>query len=250
MGPRAAHPAPDAMNTPPTRWQVALRLGRVSNLPTVWSNVLGGLALGGGELHPPVALVLSLALTLFYVGGMYLNDAFDARWDAANRAERPIPAGHVSARTVFAAGFGMLGAGLWVLVWEIRVIEVVLAGVVLAALIVAYDAFHKRNPLAALLMALCRVAVYTIAALTSSSHLRPAFYVGTSALLLYLVFLSTLARRETLHPKLPKMIGALIAGISLLDALVLLATGHPAAGALAVGAYFLTRRWQRSVPGT
>jgi 4-hydroxybenzoate polyprenyltransferase len=234
----------------PTRLQVALRLGRVSNVPTVWSNVLAGLALGGGELHAPVSLILSLSLTLFYVGGMYLNDAFDARWDAEHRADRPIPAGHVRSGTVFAAGFGMLAMGYGILAWEIRALEVLIAGGALAVLIVAYDAFHKRNPSAPVLMALCRVAVYAIGALTASTTLRPSFFAGAAALLLYLILLSTLARRETLHPKLPRMIGALIAGIALIDAIVLLVTGHPTAAGLAVGAFFLTRHWQRSVPGT
>ena len=56
---------------------VWLRLGRVSNLPTVWSNVLTGLALVGALQPDASLLVLVLALSLFYVGGMYLNDAFD-----------------------------------------------------------------------------------------------------------------------------------------------------------------------------
>ena len=60
---------------------------------------------------------LLVALSLFYVGGMYLNDAFDAGIDAVERPERPIPSGQVSAETVFAAGFGMLALGLAVLLW-------------------------------------------------------------------------------------------------------------------------------------
>ena len=46
------------------------------------------------------------------------------------------------------------------------------------------------------------------------------------------------------------MIGSLVAGIALLDAGLLLVTGHELACALAVGAFFLTRRLQRSVPGS
>ena len=69
--------------------QVALRLGRVSNLPTVWTNVLAGLALtvaGGQAGHVAGTnqiIVLMIAMTFFYLGGMYLNDAFDADIDAA-----------------------------------------------------------------------------------------------------------------------------------------------------------------------
>ena len=85
-------------------WDDALRLGRVSNLPTVWTNMLTGLVLAGGSLVDPRILPLLIALSLFYVGGMYLNDAFDAELDAKERPERPIPSGQISARTVFIAG--------------------------------------------------------------------------------------------------------------------------------------------------
>ena len=58
--------------------RTALRLGRVSNLPTVWTNVMAGMALGGAALRPSVVVPLALAVSLFYVAGMWLNDAFDA----------------------------------------------------------------------------------------------------------------------------------------------------------------------------
>ena len=64
-------------------WGVALRLGRVSNLPTVWTNVLAGGILAGADPAHPLVLVPLLAASLLYVGGMYLNDAFDAEIDAA-----------------------------------------------------------------------------------------------------------------------------------------------------------------------
>jgi hypothetical protein len=100
-------------------------------------------------------------------------------------------------------------------------------------------------------MALCRVAVYAVAAL-SVGPFPPAIrvYFGAALLFVYLVFLSTLARKETLHPKLPKMIGSLVAGIALLDAVVLIVCGRPFAAGLCVAAFFLTRALQKSVPGS
>jgi 4-hydroxybenzoate polyprenyltransferase len=50
--------------------RTALRLGRVSNLPTVWTNVMAGLALNGGTLDPRVILPLGIAVSLFYVAGL------------------------------------------------------------------------------------------------------------------------------------------------------------------------------------
>src|SRR5689334_22435492 len=95
------------------RLRTALRLGRVSNLPTTWNNVIAGLVLSGaGALAFAPTLALCCAISLLYVGGMYLNDAFDREYDARERPERPIPAGEVSAAAVFGSGFGMLALGV------------------------------------------------------------------------------------------------------------------------------------------
>src|ERR671936_2311779 len=89
-----------------------LTLGRVSNLPTVWTNVLAGAVLAGGTWHDGRTVIVLVAMSLFYVGGMYLNDYFDRGIDARERPERPIPAGDVAADLVAAIGFGLLAAGV------------------------------------------------------------------------------------------------------------------------------------------
>ncbi|MEC9483719.1 MAG: UbiA family prenyltransferase, partial [Halomonas sp.] len=73
---------------------------------------MAGWVLSSGTMPEPGGLVLLLiALSLFYVGGMYLNDAFDAVIDSHERADRPIPRGEVTRGVVFTLGFGMLGLG-------------------------------------------------------------------------------------------------------------------------------------------
>jgi 4-hydroxybenzoate polyprenyltransferase len=86
-----------------------LKLGRASNLPTVWTNVLAGTLLSGGAWHGWRTAVVLAAMTLFYVGGMYLNDYFDRAIDTRERPERPIPAQEISPFTVAAIGAGLLG---------------------------------------------------------------------------------------------------------------------------------------------
>ncbi|MEO8718921.1 MAG: UbiA family prenyltransferase, partial [Burkholderiales bacterium] len=115
----------------------ALRLGRVSNLPTVWTNALAGTVLAGaGGFGAEFVLVL-LAFSLFYTGGMFLNDAFDAPFDAVHRPERPIPRGEVSLRAVFGWGFGLMALGITVLAWF--GVAPALAGLTLAVAITFYD---------------------------------------------------------------------------------------------------------------
>lgn len=185
------------------KWSVAFSLGRVSNLPTVWTNVLAGVVLAGGDVADARIAWAALAVSLCYVAGMYLNDAFDREFDARHRPERPIPSGAVSAQSVFGAGFTMLAAGVALLAWlglspGGTGWPPLAAGVALAGAIVLYDLHHKGNPLSAVVMGLCRALVYVAAA--SVVVARPAAAVWIAALLLlnYLVGLTYIARQEHL----------------------------------------------------
>src|SRR6478736_6052578 len=91
-----------------------LVLGRVSNLPTVWSNCLAGWLLGGAET-PAVLPRLLIGASLLYVAGMFLNDAFDIEFDRQFRPERPIPSGAISTRAVWLAITILLTAGVIIL---------------------------------------------------------------------------------------------------------------------------------------
>jgi 4-hydroxybenzoate polyprenyltransferase len=177
---------------------VALRLGRVSNLPTVWSNVLAACALSGAELAAPGVAVLLLSMSLFYEAGMYLNDAFDRAIDARERPERPIPSGAVAARTVFLVGFVLLAGALGLILasaasWRPRV-----AALLLGLAIVGYDTHHKGVPWSPVVMGTCRALVYVTCGLFWDST-PPALLLAAALLLLaYVVGLSFAARQENL----------------------------------------------------
>jgi 4-hydroxybenzoate polyprenyltransferase len=289
------------------RWAVALRLGRVSNLPTVWTNTLAGIVLAGGNVGDRRTLPLLVALSLFYVAGMYLNDAYDAEIDARERPERPIPSGQVSAETVFTVGFGMMALGLALLVWVgygVRGgtgIGPVLSGLGLGAAIVMYNRRHKDNPLSPVLMGICRVLVYVTAGLALAPELPAPLRIGALLLLCYLIGLTYVAKQETLGEvrnlwplvflaapvayalaqalespsaaalslaftlwvgialwflrrrqpgDVPRAVVSLIAGISLLDAVLIAGAGALSVAWLAVVAFLLTLALQRAVPGT
>jgi 4-hydroxybenzoate polyprenyltransferase len=175
---------------------VYLRLGRVSNLPTVWTNAVAGALLAGARPGAGTLLTLALALSAYYVGGMYLNDGFDRDIDARERPERPIPSGLVSARRVFTIGFGLLAFGLAGVAGVSARPAPILAGVALGATIVLYDAWHKANPLSPVIMGLCRVLVYFTAALAVSGRLAPPVLAGAACLLAYLIGLTYVAKHE------------------------------------------------------
>ena len=89
-----------------------LRLGRISNVPTIWTNVLAGSIIAGGAGYSKGVGLIAIAMTAFYVGGMYLNDFFDRAIDARDRPGRPIDAGKIRANSVMLIGFGLLAVGI------------------------------------------------------------------------------------------------------------------------------------------
>ncbi|MBI4512176.1 MAG: UbiA family prenyltransferase [Deltaproteobacteria bacterium] len=171
-----------------------LRLGRVSNLPTVWTNVLCGIGLARGTFDKGT-LPLLVAFSLFYTGGMFLNDAFDRRFDAHNRPERPIPSGLASAREVFLVGFGMVALAIGMI--APRGLEASLLAILLAATITVYDAWHKENKAAPFLMGLCRMLVYLAAGVASGGSMNRMLVACGLMLMAYVAGLTQGARRDS-----------------------------------------------------
>ena len=181
---------------PAVSWATLLKLGRVSNLPTVWTNTLAGTLVAGGSWQDPRIAIVVVAMSLFYEGGMFLNDYFDREIDARERPERPIPSFEIAPATVAAIGSGMIAAGLVLLTF--LGLQALGVGLLLAALIVAYDRHHKGNPFAPVLMGLCRALVYAIAATALVGALSGPLIVAAVALLAYVAGLSYAAWQERL----------------------------------------------------
>lgn len=230
----------------------ALRLGRISNLPTVWSSVLAALVLAGSarSFDPALLALLLVALSLFYTAGMFLNDFFDREIDSRERPERPIPSGRVGPHTVLGAGVVQLGAAIGLLTaasWRAGGphVQALASALALAGAIVVYDVWHKKNPASPFLMGGCRALVYVTVALAATAALPRTVLLGAALLFLYVVGLTFAARFRF------RAIGPLIAGISLLDA-ALIAVLAPALTPflLAVACFGLTLVLQSFVSGT
>jgi hypothetical protein len=183
------------LNLPrPSKIRTLLILGRVSNLPTVWSNCLAGWWLAGGGSRLTL-LCVSIALTFLYVGGMFLNDAFDAGFDRNHRSTRPIPSGAISEKEVWAWGVAWVVAGLAILVW-LGAATTVLA-LLLTGCILVYNAIHKIMVIAPVLMGGCRFLVYLVAASVGLNGVTGESIWKGLALAVYIVGLSCLARKES-----------------------------------------------------
>jgi len=173
-----------------------LTLGRVSNLPTVWSNCLAGWLLGGaGDWH--LLVVILTAVSSIYLGGVFLNEAMDASWDKVHRPERPIPRGWISEWLVWAMSFAWLASG--VLLLGLVHLHLLQLSLLLLWAVVAYNLWHKKMFLSPILMGLCRALVVLVAA--TAAYRGPDGLTVWSAVALgvYVAGLSWIARGESSH---------------------------------------------------
>jgi hypothetical protein len=175
-------------------FRTLLVLGRASNLPTVWSNCLAGWMIGGeGPLSG--LFLLMLGATCLYVGGMYLNDAFDAEFDRQHRPERPIPSGAITPGEVWGFGVGWLVLGT-VLLAFFGPLTFFLT-VLLLASIITYDAVHKAIALSPVVMSLCRFFLFLAASSAGDEGVTGLAIWSSFALAFYIVGLSYVAKSES-----------------------------------------------------
>jgi len=192
-----------------------LELTRGANLPTVWSNALIGALVAaafGAEMDGSTPLVLGallLGLALLYTGGMFLNDACDVGWDKVHRPSRPIPSGRLSLRSVQVAAGLALSAGAGLLIWASPSGPALAVLGLLVVAILAYSRWHKGNPLAPVLMGLCRASLPLVGYLAFAPDCdgcaqgsERLILAHAAAVGLYTLSISLLARHEATggHP--------------------------------------------------
>ena len=227
-----------------------LDLCRVSNLPTVWTNVLAAGLIASGQFQPASFLLLALALSCFYLAGMSLNDVCDLEHDRQRRPTRPIPSGRVTVRGAWALTVTLFAGGLLLLGLAPKPGGVG-AGLLLLAAIVAYDLRHKGNPWSVLLMAACRFLVFVVVAMALTGDVTLPLLVAGGAQFVYVVIISLVARRENASatPYPFPVVPAMLAGISLLDGVVMAIFVSPLWLAAGAAGTLLTWAGQRHVRG-
>lgn len=182
-----------------------LELCRISNLPTVWSNVFAGFAIGtvlseyslsrsiyqirlfeafseDWGWHMLFLASTLIGISLIYCGGMVLNDYWDREIDQAERPFRPIPSGRVKPRQakllfigLFIFGFVVAGG------YVIPIALIARAGplsqvyeyfgpylltlLALIGCVVFYNKAHQKSKASVLIMGLCRSLAFLAPAL-------------------------------------------------------------------------------------
>lgn len=184
----------------PPRLRTLLILGRVSNLPTIWSNCLAGWWLGGGGHWEKLPLLLFGASAL-YVGGAFLNDAFDTGFDRQRHPTRPIPSGAITREWVWIWSSGLLTVGTLALAFTGKAAGIL--ALVLLACVVIYDAAHRAVTASPWLMGLCRFWLYVIAGATGAWGVNGWPIWCGAALAFYIAGLSFVAQRARVRGAVP-----------------------------------------------
>ena len=176
-----------------------MELSRLSNLPTVWTNAIVGMTISSGFLKNP--LFLLAGFSLFYISGMFLNDASDWEKDSKERPSRPVPKGAVSLKEVYITGFILLlGANFLILYEAFRTNNksmyiVLLYSLLLSFAIVSYNfCYTNKTPL---LMGICRALIYIISAQIGSKVLKMEVWIISAVFIFYIMGLTYIAKQET-----------------------------------------------------
>ncbi len=178
-----------------------LQIARLSNLPTVFSNVLVGITLASSTTSIPIDITLSamLALSLFYVGGMAQNDLFDLKIDTKEHPQRPLPSGALSLREARVFIVATFGLGFFLIAATAP--NALYYALGLLVCIILYNLFHKKWTGSLIFMGLCRAFVYCVAAAMIASRQQqdlswtPLAYFAAS-LAIYIIAMTLVAQKE------------------------------------------------------
>jgi len=178
------------------RVAAALALVRPANVFTAGADSTAGFLIAGGDLaaHGSVTVRLILASMALYAGGVALNDVADAKADAIQRRERPIPAGALSRVLAALIGAALLAGGLAAAL-SVSLRSGVVAGVCIVAVLL-YDFVLRRTALAPIVMGCCRAANLALG-MSAVGGLSSGLVWPVVILWAYVSSLTLFARRET-----------------------------------------------------
>ncbi len=143
-------------------WKAYAQLMRPANVVTAISDVLAGAAIstlyfsdGSWPLSMGSLVLVSLSTIGLYGGGVVFNDVFDAKLDAVERPERPIPSGKVPLKYAVFFGVILFAIGVLAAGFINQVSLVIALAIVLMCLL--YDKWAKHHVVAGpVVMGWCR----------------------------------------------------------------------------------------------
>ncbi len=121
-------------------------IGRVSNLPTVVSNVFLGCLLSYffGNYHNEVRFIEPMLIGCFlYLAGCFFNDFSDLKWDAIHKPDRPLVTGRVKKSTLISLILACLSAA-FILASQLQT-SVIVVSLLIVLMVLIYTVIHKKT---------------------------------------------------------------------------------------------------------
>ena len=207
-------------------WRDWCELIRLPNVFTVVADSAAAFLLVTHRLEPlENYAVILVSVCFLYWAGMILNDVWDLAVDSEERPSRPLPSKRIPVRIATAVDWAALTLGV-LLAFVSGMLPRSYSGspalsggiaILLAAMIVLYDAPVKRTPLAPIAMGLCRFLSFLLAASAGSISAIPFPFFDHHVLAIaagfgiYIVGVTTMARGEAVGgTRMPLMIGLVI----------------------------------------
>ena len=177
---------------------------RPANIITAVSDVLAGIAIAGyftkGAENISILPVLFLCISTIglYGGGVVLNDVFDAKLDAVERPERPIPSGLIAKKSAALLGVFLLLIGTVAAAFVhpsfIHPSTLIAVGIAIAS--VVYDSWGKHHALLGPLnMGLCRGLNQLLGVSIVTNALQTFWPLGLVPVV-YIAAVTTISRGE------------------------------------------------------
>ncbi len=232
-----------------------LALCRISNLPTVWMNVLTAMVLIDQAIPGAVQWcwlpLLALALSAFYCGGMVLNDLCDYQWDKQHQPYRPLVAGSVKIKTAVAMAVGLFLTGFAIVTFAPFTAAGLVAAASLFITIALYDVFHKKTAASILVMGLARALVFIVVLMALTAQWLYWVLIAAVIQFIYTLLLTFVARYEHMRgkPYAGPVIPRMIAGMAVVDGVLLALVASPLWLLAGITFAVLTRFGQRYVRG-
>ena len=198
-------PHPDKASGKSSTMMAWLQLVRLPTIFTALSNIFCGFLITHrvpqikvAELTAQKELwLLLLSTSGLYLGGMVLNDVFDAKLDALERPERPIPSGRIALRSAAILGSVLMLTG--VLAAAMAGTPSLIIAVMIVPCVLVYNSVLKCTIAAPLGMGACRFLNLMLGASAVSdwSDLWQALPVTVAAALgIYIIGVTVFARNE------------------------------------------------------
>lgn len=176
--------------------RTTLDLVRLPNVITAMADVLAGFLYVGGQSHQWVLAALLIgASSCLYAGGVALNDVCDARRDAKDRSDRPIPSGIITRK--YAATIAITLLILGVVLCLFTTTRSLWIAILIVVSILLYNAVFKLTLIAPGLMGLCRALNLLLGMSAAPLTFTSSTMIPVGLMWLYITSVTAFARKET-----------------------------------------------------